>query len=78
MKDPKTGKETSGLTTLGITEAKPGQCDAKSWKQEMRDMATTIKEKMGMDKDGKMWIMDSSSRLATSALAAASISMTLY
>ena len=85
--DEKSGKEISGSTLVhGVKIAEPGQCDTtspkqgdkKSWKQKMRDMATSIKEKMGMDSDGKMALMDSSTRLATTAIAAASISMTLY
>ena len=64
---------------MGVTEAKPGQCDDRSRMQKLKDkMKDKITDMMGMDKDGKLTMMDSATRLATTALAAASISMTLY
>jgi len=41
-------------------------------------MKDTVRERVMVDEDGKMVMMDSASRLATTALAMASISMTLY
>lgn len=60
----------------GVSEAKEGQCQEKGWWDKMKD-DMGMGEKVQMDEHGNMIVM-SATRLATSALAFATMALTIY
>ena len=73
--DLKTGKKHSSLEGTGIVKAEPGQCDDRSRMERMKDKVMDMMVEL---KDGKLVMMDSAAVLASSTLAAISISMTIF